>query len=321
MIPAIFLVASSLGDMAPAAAQTCSFSASDVNFGSIDPTSNLTYDSAGALSVSCRGTKNRTVRVCPNIGSGTGNNNATASERYLLSGATQLKYNLYQDSGHSNIWGSYVWPYPPTAPVIDLDLGATGNGAANATLYGRIFANQSSSPVGSYSSNFSGNHTLMTYQYLNTLSPQSCVSIGATNGIQAAFLVTATISPTCTIQATNLDFGSVATTTAATDSSTSISLTCTSGTPYTVSLNGGLTGATDPTKRVMSSASTADIVSYGIYRDTNRTLPWGNVAGTNTVAGTATGQTQTLTGYGRVPAQTTPSPFSYSDTVVVTVTY
>ncbi|WP_409528142.1 spore coat protein U domain-containing protein [Rhizobium sp.] len=39
------------------------------------------------------------------------------------------------------------------------------------------------------------------------------------------------------------------------------------------------------------------------------------------VTGTGTGSPQTLTVYGRVPAQNTPAPGTYSDTVVVTVSY
>jgi hypothetical protein len=46
----------------------------------------------------------------------------------------------------------------------------------------------------------------------------------------------------------------------------------------------------------------------------------GNTTG-HTVGGTGTGSSQALTVYGRVASQTTPSAGSYSDSVVVTVTY
>ena len=52
-----------------------------------------------------------------------------------------------------------------------------------------------------------------------------------------------------------------------------------------------------------------------------RTQPWGNSSGVITAAGTGSGLAQSLTVYGRVPAQTTPSPGAYTDTVVVTLTY
>jgi spore coat protein U-like protein len=62
-------------------------------------------------------------------------------------------------------------------------------------------------------------------------------------------------------------------------------------------------------------------VLYGLYQDSARTQPWGNTVGTNTTSGTGTGTAQTQTVYGRVAAQATPAPGSYSDSVVVTVGY
>jgi spore coat protein U-like protein len=84
-------------------------------------------------------------------------------------------------------------------------------------------------------------------------------------------------------------------------------------------LDGGQTGATDPTQRKMSQGS--EQVTYGLYRDAAHMLPWGSTAGTNTVSGAGNATVQNLAVYGRIPAQTTPSPGLYVDTVVVTVTY
>jgi len=47
----------------------------------------------------------------------------------------------------------------------------------------------------------------------------------------------------------------------------------------------------------------------------------GNTVSTDTVAATGNGASQSYTVYGRVPAQTTPAPGTYTDTVTVTVTY
>ena len=41
----------------------------------------------------------------------------------------------------------------------------------------------------------------------------------------------------------------------------------------------------------------------------------------NTMAGTGSGLAQIFSVYGRVPAQNTPSPGTYSDTVVLTISY
>ena len=59
-------------------------------------------------------------------------------------------------------------------------------------------------------------------------------------------------------------------------------------------------------------------VNYALYRDASRTLNWGNTVGTDTVSGSGNGTAQTLTVYGRVPAQTTPAAGVYNDSVTVT---
>ena len=74
-----------------------------------------------------------------------------------------------------------------------------------------------------------------------------------------------------------------------------------------------------PTQRKMTKA--AEFVLYGLYRDSARSLPFGNTIGTNTLAGTGTGLAQSATVYGRIPPQATPSPGTYNDTIVVTLTY
>jgi spore coat protein U-like protein len=65
-----------------------------------------------------------------------------------------------------------------------------------------------------------------------------------------------------------------------------------------------------------------DTVAYRLYSNAARTSPWGGVTGTNTVAGTGTGQVQALTLYGRVlGASVNVRPDSYLDVVTVGVTY
>jgi spore coat protein U-like protein len=104
-----------------------------------------------------------------------------------------------------------------------------------------------------------------------------------------------------------------------TDAQGTLTIQCNSTLPYTVSLSGGNSGATDPTQRKMVSG--AANVTYGLYRDAARSLPWGATVGTNTASGTGTGASQSQTVYGRVAPQTTPQPNTYSDSVVVTVGY
>jgi spore coat protein U-like protein len=103
------------------------------------------------------------------------------------------------------------------------------------------------------------------------------------------------------------------------DAPSTIGVQCSNALPYTVGLDGGQTGATDPTQRKMLRGS--EQVIYGLYRDAPRSLPWGSTAGTDTVSGVGNTTVHSLAVYGRIRAQTTPSPGLYADTVVVTVSY
>ena len=62
-------------------------------------------------------------------------------------------------------------------------------------------------------------------------------------------------------------------------------------------------------------------INYSLYTDAGRTTVWGNTVGTDAVSATGNGASQSYTVYGRVPAQTTPAPATYTDTITVTVTY
>src|SRR5262249_20109527 len=135
----------------------------------------------------------------------------------------------------------------------------------------------------------------------------------------APFTVSATNATTCSVSASTLNFGATGVLRSALDATSSVTVTCTNAAPYTVALDGGLSGATNPTQRKMTQAG--QTITYGLYQDAARTQPWGDSAGTNTTAGTGSGLAQSFTIYGRVPAQTTPAPGTYTDTVVVTLSY
>ena len=62
-------------------------------------------------------------------------------------------------------------------------------------------------------------------------------------------------------------------------------------------------------------------VTYGLYRDAAHALPWGKQPGSNSLPGVGTALIQTLPVYGLVPVQTTPPAGTYTDTIVVSVTF
>jgi spore coat protein U-like protein len=132
------------------------------------------------------------------------------------------------------------------------------------------------------------------------------------------FQVTATVLKLCSVTATNLAFGDY-TPTAASDQTSTLTVLCTTNTPYTVALNLGT--AASPTARAMTSAGASTTLNYLLYRDSTRTSIWGETTGTDTLAGTGTGTNQALTVYGRIPANQRPQPGAYTDTVTVTLTY
>ena len=159
-----------------------------------------------------------------------------------------------------------------------------------------------------------------------------CTAVGATAFlVQSAsapyaatatttFTVQVTLTATCLINsASTLNFGTQGVLTANVDQTSTISVQCTDTTPYNIGLDAGTgSGATVTTRKLTSGGAT---VNYTLYSDTGRSTIWGNTVSTDTVAGTGNGAAQSYTVYGRIPAQSTPAPGTYTDTVTVTVTY
>jgi spore coat protein U-like protein len=107
--------------------------------------------------------------------------------------------------------------------------------------------------------------------------------------------------------------------TAAVDNTSTLQVQCTNTTPYNIGLDAGAgSGATVAARKMTNGSAT---VTYSLYTDAGRATVWGNTVGTDTVAATGNGASQTYTVYGRVPAQTTPAAATYTDTVTLTVTY
>ncbi|NCU10725.1 MAG: spore coat protein U domain-containing protein [Sphingomonadaceae bacterium] len=138
---------------------------------------------------------------------------------------------------------------------------------------------------------------------------------------QTTMGISATVLNACIVSATDMAFGTYDPTSAsATDSTSSINVTCTIGTSFSVGLNAGSTAGASVTARQMASGS--DRLNYALFSDAARTTNWGNTPGTNTPAPTtATALPATLTVYGRIAAQQNVPAGSYTDTVTITVTY
>lgn len=299
-----------------AMALTCNFTVNNVNFGSVNLLGGASYDSTATLTATCQNVLNLSlsIRICPNIGAGSGGLNGTTR---LMKDASNhpLEYQLYRNSGRTLVWGSSDVPTLGTPPPLDMLLLPLTNNSASLTIYGRILPNQQSALGGPYQSSFAGAEAKFTYTTYTVFAP-ACSTV-ADNPTQVSFSALANVDRTCNVTAQDINFGIHGLLNAQLDAGGGLLVTCTSGLPYTVSLNGGISGAA-PTQRKMVKGS--ESILYGLYKNVARTQPFGNGAG-ETVSGTGDGTAQPFPIYGRVGVQPTPTPGVYKDTVIVTVTY
>lgn len=266
-----------------AAKAICTLSALSVSFGTYNPTTS--DDSAGQVTVSRNpGTNNCSYSIALSQGS-----SGTYVPRYLKNGNSSLSYQLYTDSSHTTVWSN-------TNTVSDS--GVVSGGSNSHAVYARIFSQQFLAPG----------------TYTDTIT---ATAAGITNPT-ATFSVTATISTLCTISVSALGFGTYIG--KQTDAAATLSVTCSNTTPYNIGLSAGnATGATVTTRRMQGRDSNG--LKYALFRDSGRTQNWGNTVGTDTVAGTGSGNAQSLTVYGRIATGQLIAPANYNDTIVATITY
>ncbi len=137
--------------------------------------------------------------------------------------------------------------------------------------------------------------------------------------VTTTFAVTANVVATCVMSATPMAFGNYTSITPS-DSTSTITVSCSDLTTYNVGLNAGATTGATVTTRQMKGAGAA-VLHYTLHSDSARAVNWGNTVGTDTVAGVGTGAPQLLTVYGQVPAGQGPASGAYTDTITATITF
>ena len=298
------------------AAAGCNVTVAAGNFGAtISPLTAGIVDTTASLNFSCTGlTPGIPVSLCPNLDGGSAGGDGAGGRLLKTSGGLSLPFQIYQDSGRSQTWGSASFLIFGATPTISATPGAGGTINVTRQLYGRIWTTATTVP-GDYSTDFTGQNF---FWGLNLLS---CAGITIGFAAQpATFTFSATLVADCQATSSAVEFGGVGVLSANKDGQGGLGVTCTAGTNYSVGLDNGLTG-TGPTARKMKKG--AETVTYGLYKNSARDQPWGDLAaGAGFVAsGTGVGSAQPFIVYGRAPPQSTPSPGAYADTVVATVTY
>ena len=333
-LPFLAVLLAMLAASAPARADSCSVTMSDMAFAAVSPISASDNYASASGTVKC--TWNLlaatppylllfpNVRVCINLG--VGSNSTGAAPRTLGNGAARLDYNLYRDSTYTEAALAGGPALPGTSPVVmnltapNLLTGGNINGAF--TLHGKIPAGASLRAAQTvnnedtvYSSSFAGAATV-SYAFYNLIAP-ACTS-GASASF--AFQVQATVVNNCTINASALNFGSGNVINGTTRAQGSLSVQCVNNNAYQIKLNGGSVAA-NVTARQMKRVGGAERLNYQLSSSLDGPV-WGDgTAGTAVVSGMGSGQAVAVPVYGRVPAQTSPAPGSYSDTITATIVF
>lgn len=317
----VFLLACAMLLPRAASAQgvICSASATSINFGSVDPSQTSSSTASGQISFTC---KNETwfyryVTACINIGAGSSASGNTLPRDMDGPAPPPLRFQLYKDAARTQVWGSVLTPATPAPLQVSFTLNANGGTwtSPNYTIHGRVPGSQSGVATGSFQNSFSGVNAAISGQTSYFGYPSDC---GTQAAVPFPFVVSAQVEPTCTVTATDMNFGNAGLLDSGVhDATSAVSVKCVNGTAYRVGLDNGL-HATGNTRRMQGPGG---FVAYELYRNNGRSQRWGNNQGVDTVNGTGNGSTQNRTVYGRVPSQVTPSAGTYRDTITVTVTY
>ena len=124
--------------------QSCSVSATAVNFGTYSPLSGSAAQSTGTVAVVCQVLLvGLFVSWTVTLSTGSSGNYGA---RQLQSGANSLSYNLYTNAARTSVWGDGT---SSTSVISANPFLIVGSNSVNYTVYGSIAAGQDR-PAGSY---------------------------------------------------------------------------------------------------------------------------------------------------------------------------
>lgn len=305
----LWLVALMVGLPSSALATQCSVSSAGLVFGPVDTLASLGTSASADLSISCSEIPEgiEVVTICGHLGPGSGG--TSGGIRQMLGSSDTLGFGLYTDPAHQTPWGHES--YAELGEPLRLSLGvADGVAGTTVTLHGLVHGAQSSTVPGSYAASIEDTHASFAYD------DGDLADCTGSQSAQTSITIGAEVLANCLIEAGNLNFGTVGVIDQNLDAIADIAVSCTPGTSYSISLDGGTSGATQPDQRQLQSGSNS--LTYGLYLDAERSVPWGE--GASVKAGEGIGSEESVSVYGRIPPQPV-AVGSYTDTVVVTITY
>ncbi|MBZ2209524.1 Csu type fimbrial protein [Massilia soli] len=319
----LLLALALLGMHAAARADSCTATMTDVDFGVHSTVGAADAYATGTLTITCSWTLLTgipplllfpNVAICANF---------NTSVRTLNHGSNTIAFGLYRDSSYAPaaLWGSPAVPSSPT-PISTSFGGLIALGTMTRTIavYGKVPASAIEAAATTsggdtlYTANLNGS---INYSFYGLVA-QPCASSG--NSAAFAFAARATVSNNCMINTDALAFGTQGLLRSDVRTTAAMRVQCTKDNPYRIALSGGSV-ANNPAARRMKHGASAATIGYQISATLDG-APWGDGSnGTATLAGTGSGALQTITLYGRVPAQATPAPGDYKDTVMATIIF
>jgi spore coat protein U-like protein len=325
--------------IAHAALGTCQLIPTDMNFGTF---SGAQITATGSVQITCsNGSGNNTLQVGLTYGNTSSTFPNSTANRLMQSGNNRLPYQVYTSSARTTIWGDGTGGTTPQSIPINYPVG---NPPVTTTLtaYGVLFAGTLPPPAGYTDALTVTVPNTTTAIHVSATVAATCsittnnLNFGVYSGVQLDG--TTTVSATCTSNTPfniGLNQGVAAGATVTTRKMTGPAALL-AGSDLDVSpgarrrsladfrshfLIGLDPGLAPGDTRSSITAAAAQLLSYSLFRDSGRTLNWGNTVGTDTVASTGTGSAQTFTVYGRIPASQAVGPGTYQDTITVTVTF
>lgn len=284
------------------AALVCSADVEHLNFGEVSVKDGSPQKTSGKVTVVCSGGIASTmVQVELTIGSDDGRRRVDGTPRYMADYTTaQLEYTITSESGGDIL-------------ERDFELDENGHATTQFTLDTEITSSGSEAIVGSYKSD---ELVELTFCETGLTDEAECNESAPTS----SFIVKASVTASCSLSVSDMNFGNIAAdVVAAVDQIATISLSCTNASAYTIGLSQGAHFVdSGPLGRRMKNGD--NLLAYGLYLDDARSESWGHDAG-SIASGVGTGGGQSISVFGRILSNQEAFTGTYSDTVVVIVTY